>query len=193
MNATPNDGAILAYLRQTTRPAHDAIEGAMGVMDANLNLATYRNILQRLYGFWAGWQPQIAGVMQDELLLTPRRRLHLLAADLMALGMPPAALDDLPRCPAVGLQDTAAAMGSLYVMEGSSLGGRVISRHVAHRLGAEGRDACRYFQGYGPQTGTMWLSFLARLNAESAAHKEQIAAGALATFTALGAWMAPSS
>jgi heme oxygenase len=190
MNAIPNDGAILAHLRQTSRAAHDAIEGAMGVMDENLSLTSYSNILQRLYGFWARWQPQIAGMLQDEVLLKPRRRLHLLAADLMALGVSPAALDDLPRCPPIDLQSKAAAMGSLYVMEGSSLGGRVISRHVERRLGAAGRDACRYFQGYGQETGAMWGSFLARLNAESAAQKEQIGTGALATFAALGAWMA---
>jgi heme oxygenase len=149
----------------------------------------YQTVLTRLYGFWVGWQPQIAHLMVDETLLAPRRRLHLLAADLGALGVTGDALAHLPRCPPILLPDGMAALGSLYVVEGSTLGGRVILKNVQRRLGPS--VACAYFHGYGANTGAMWLNFLARLNAARLCDSAKIGQGALATFERLASWLAP--
>lgn len=116
-------GAILAHLREATRPAHQALDVALGLMDDGIGIAAYTRLLERFYGFWCGWQPQMAGLMRDEALLGPRRRLHLLAADLAALGLSPDAVRALPWCPLPALRDASEALGSLYVMEGSTLGG----------------------------------------------------------------------
>jgi hypothetical protein len=52
-----------------------------------LSLITYKNVIERFYGFWLGWQPQVAVLLHDEALSKPRRRVHMLAADLAALGL----------------------------------------------------------------------------------------------------------
>ena len=182
-------GAVLAYLRTVTRPSHDALEGALGLLDEQLEAATYRTILQRFYGFWRDWEPQVATLLQDDALLGPRRRLHLLAADLTALGMSGHAMAALPSCPLPPLADAAAALGSLYVMEGSTLGGRVIQRHIGRRLGLDEQSGGSYFAGYGTQTGMMWRSFLVRLDQAPMAEAGRIGSGATATFERLAWWL----
>jgi heme oxygenase len=188
MPIAPTEGPQLAHLRAVTRRSHDALENALG-LDGMLDLDAYRKLLARFHGFWIGWEPQVAALLDEETLSGPRRRLHLLAADLAALGLSAEELDALPRCPLTPLRDAAAALGSLYVMEGSTLGGRVIQRNLEHSLGAEGAGSRAYFNGYGPETGRMWLSFLTRLEAAPAAAADRIGEGAVATFERLGWWL----
>ncbi len=185
----PHDGAVLAHLRVVTRPVHDRIEGALGLLSEQLDLDAYRNVLERFYGFWRNWEPHMAALLQDEALLDPRRRMHLLEADLVAIGLSAHELEALPRCPLPTLLDDVEALGSLYVMEGSTLGGRVIQRNVARCLGLDGRSGCAYFAGYGAHTGRMWQSFLARLNEEPVINAPRIANGASATFERLAWWL----
>jgi len=182
-------GTTLAYLRTATRPAHDSLEGALGLLDEGLDLSGYTQVLGRFYGFWREWEPHVAALLQDETFLEPRRRLHLLAADLAAVGCSLQAVAALPRCPLPTLRDAVEAFGSLYVMEGSTLGGRVIERNVGRCLGLDGRSGCSYFAGHGNATGAMWRAFLQRLDARPAADAERIAAGACATFERLGWWL----
>ena len=163
---------LLAHLRAVTRPAHDRLEGALGLLDAQLGLTEYKHALERFYGFWRGWQPHVASLLQDDALMNPRRRLHLLAADLAALGSLASDIEALPVCPHPTLSGAAEALGSLYVMEGSTLGGR----------------GCSYFVGYGAETGLMWRSFLMRLEDEPASNTGLIADGAIATFERVAWW-----
>lgn len=181
-------GAMLARLRAATRLAHDRLEAETGLMSRPFDRAAYRRQLERFHGFWQGWQPAVATLLRDEEFLRPRRRLHLLAADLLSLGLAPDAIAALPACRPPELGCAAAAMGSLYVMEGSTLGGRLILRHVERHLGLSGGGS--YFTGYGDRTGAMWRSFLARLDQWPAAEAERIVCGAKATFEQLGWWFA---
>jgi heme oxygenase (biliverdin-IX-beta and delta-forming) len=182
-------GAVLAHLRAVTRPAHNALEGALGLLDEHLDLDAYKDVLARFYGFWSGWQPQVTAMLQDETLSGPRRRLHFLVADLTALGVSSLALKALPLCPLTELRDAAEALGSLYVMEGSTLGGQRIRRNVERCLGGDGRVSCSYFNGYGAETGLMWRSFLAGLEGVPTADAERLGRGASATFERLGWWL----
>lgn len=182
-------GAMLAHLRAATRPAHDTLESALGLLDERLDLQAYTAMIGRFYGFWHGWEPQVAALLQDEAFLAPRRRLHLLVADLAALGVSPHTVAALPLCPHPMLRDAVEAFGSLYVMEGSTLGGKVIQRNAGRRLGLDDRSGCTYFAGYGTQTGAMWRMFLAKLDQVPAADAERTAIGALATFERLGWWL----
>jgi heme oxygenase len=188
MSRPPASGALIAHLRSVTRPAHDRLEGGLGLLD-ELSVDSYEAILSRFYGFWKGWQPQVAGLLNDEALTKPRRRLHLLEADLSVLGVSRETLAALPLCPLMTLQGDAEALGSLYVTEGSTLGGRVIQRNVERCLQGVGRASSRYFHGYGDETGAMWRLFLKRLDEVPASDMEGVGRGATATFDRLGTWL----
>jgi heme oxygenase len=170
-------------LRAETRDDHDRLEDGLGLTDPDLNLARYRAVLARFFGFWAGWEPRVSAELSDEAFLLPRRRLHLLRDDLRALGIEPGTL---PICPAPALRGHGEAMGSLYVMEGSTLGGRVILQGL-EGIGLPAAGGRSYFAGYGEATGAMWRGFLERLEAEPDA--AGVLRGAKATFAALADWM----
>jgi heme oxygenase len=152
----------------------------------DLTIESYRIVLAKLYGFWATWETQVGELYNDDAFLAPRRRAYLLAADLTSLQI--SDLDSLPRCPRIPLKDRCMALGSIYVMEGSSLGGRVILRNVERSLGDTGKDASKYFAGYGERTGIMWREFLVRLEDTSPRDRELVSLGALATFESFAAW-----
>ncbi len=189
LTEAPPAGALLARLRTATRPAHDKLEGTLDLLDERLGLEAYRRVLERFYGFWRGWEPQVAVLFQDAAFLGPRRRMHLLQADLATVGLSAHAVRMLPTCPLPVLRNAVEALGSLYVMEGSTLGGRVIERNVERCLGLDGRRGCTYFAGYGTGTGGMWRSFLARLDQVPVTDAEQVADGAVATFERLAWWL----
>ena len=58
-----------------------------------------------------------------------------------------------------GNPSQAYALGYAYVIEGSTLGGRVILKHIHQALQLE-QDGTRFFAGYGAETGKYWKEFL---------------------------------
>ncbi|HEY8612583.1 MAG TPA: biliverdin-producing heme oxygenase [Roseomonas sp.] len=176
------EGSLRARLRAATQPDHDRLEDGLRLTDPGLTPERYRAVLARFHGFWAGWEPRVAGELSDDAFLAPRRRLHLLRDDLRALDVAPEAL---PICPPPPLHGHAEAMGSLYVMEGSALGGRMILKSLGRLCLPEGGQS--YFAGYGDATGAMWRSFLERLEAEP--DVPAVLRGAKATFETLADWM----
>ena len=174
--------SIRDRLRAETRPDHERLEDGLRLADPGLTHARYRDVLMRFHGFWAGWEPAVAAALEDDGFLAPRRRLHLLRNDLRALGVAP---EGLAACPPPALHGRGEAMGSLYVMEGSTLGGRFILKRLDEIGLAEG--ARSYFAGHGEATGTMWRAFLARMEAEPDA--AAVLRGAKATFATLADWM----
>jgi heme oxygenase len=125
------------------------------------------------------------------LSASERAKLPLLEADLQALGQDPRTL---PHCPAPPrLRDVAEAFGCVYVLEGSTLGGRVISRHVQARLGAD--VPRRFLDAYGARTGENWQTFRSALSAAARARNidGRVIAGAKATFESFTAWLSASA
>ena len=57
------------------------------------------------------------------------------------------------------LDDLAAVLGSLYVIEGSALGGRVIAPQLKRTLGLTQGAGASYFHGFGGETAAMWSNF----------------------------------
>jgi heme oxygenase len=104
--------------------------------------------------------PVLTTIVTD---LTDRNKSHLLEQDLKALG----AIKEIPNAkPLSGSlknQSKGFAMGIFYVIEGSSLGGRVILKNINAALGHDIENGAAYFGGYGGQTGSNWKNFLAQL------------------------------
>lgn len=120
-----------------------------------------------------------------------RYRLDLLTADLAALGMSQLDIAALPRCWRAGglALSLESAWGSLYVMEGSVLGGRIISKALEAATWTP-PGGLRYFDPHGPKSGILWRGFQAALGAAaSAAGDPFVELGALQTFELLHGWL----
>lgn len=184
------DTSLHARLRAGTAPAHVALEEALDWKARVATRAGYTDLLARLYGFHASWEPAIGRALGDDAFFEPRRRLTALEADLRHLGLAADRIAVLPQPPAVSLAGPAAALGALYVLKGSTLGGRVIGRHVATLHGIAG-DGLAYYRGHGSDTGAMWAAFRARLGESSgdAAAEAAVLDAAVRTFDAMRAWL----
>lgn len=186
---------LLAELRARTAEAHTRLERGLDLLREPLERQRFVHLLERFHGFHAVWEPQVARTLgQEASFLTPRQRTHRAAQDLMALGHSRRDVAELPLCLAAArlVSSPAAAIGSLYVLEGSTLGGQIISRHLQDAAWVP-QDGLGYFDPYGPATGTMWRHF--RLWAESASKHgsaEAVVAAAVATFQTLQDWLIPA-
>ena len=181
---------VIERLRAETRPQHDRLEALLALTGPDLTCRRYVAVLERFFGFWASWEPVVAAALGEPGFLAPRCRTGLLVRDLSRLGRDAAAIAALPRCPPLPLDCKAAALGSIYVMEGSTLGGVAMMQHLAARTGLQpGQDGCLYFGGYGAATGAMWAAFRARLQETAAGEADAIVAAAAATFGLLERWL----
>jgi heme oxygenase len=174
----------MARLRRETGPAHARLEAALDLLRPPLRASRFAELLDRFHSFHRAWEPAIADRLEPAIL-AGRGKLALLEADLRQLGRAPSDV----ACPAATLARTRpAALGSLYVLEGSTLGGQVIGRPLRGTDWAA--DGLRYFEPYGAGTKTMWSTFkeFVELNSHDAADSE-IVAGAVATFDFLHDWL----
>ena len=187
---------VLDRLKAQTRAEHVAMEATLDLMRDDLSLADYRRLLERYLGFYAPVEARLAWVLAsvaiarlDGLEFETRRKLPLLQADLAALGGPAAAT--LAVCDALPpLHTPAQAMGCLYVLEGATLGGMVIGRHVQRTLGLTPDCGARFFHGNGARTAEEWRAFRAVLAgfAASPASADAVVESANETFQSLRHW-----
>ena len=85
-------------------------------------------------------------------------------------------------------------LGRMYVMEGSTLGGQYIARHVEETLGIRPGEGNSYFRGYGDATGERWREFREVLKALPDTETDTVIASAREMFAIFGeAMRAPRS
>jgi heme oxygenase len=180
-----------AALRAATEAAHlrlHDIPAFRALAEGRISRTAYAALLHRKLGFHAALEarlaevPALAGFGID---LPGRRRTHLLRADLAWLG----AETEAAWTPLPAFDDAAAALGGLYVAEGSTLGGR----HLALALDGilpPGPDGRRFLLGHGERHGEMWRSCCAAIERCGTGPEARagMVRGALATFAAFEAW-----
>lgn len=172
---------LLHRLRTETRAEHDAIERDLDWERRVADRAGYRDMLARLRGFHLAWEPAVAAALGDPEFFEPRRKSELLARDLNRLGR----ASEFPRYPRpIAFHGRDEALGSIYVLEGSTLGGQLIARHVAATLEFDGS----YHGAYGAAAGAMWRAFQAYL-LEQAEDDDAVVDGARRTFSDLRWWL----
>jgi heme oxygenase len=183
--------SLLQRLKIETAKAHDRIEEAFDLEAVTRSTCAYRRLLGRLYGFHAVWEPLAEVALADPEFFRQRRKATLLKTDLHNLGMGSDRIGGLPLCdPTVTMRTPAEAWGSMYVVEGATLGGVLIARHVERRLGLSRDNGCLYFRCYGADVRPMWVSFGARLLARCGpVDQDAVVAAARRTFEVLRIWL----
>jgi heme oxygenase len=190
---------ILARLKEETRPYHNQLEGdplSRGILDAELRPAYYLQVLSAYYGLYAPLEARLLSAADWPAMgfdLGRRLKTPLIERDLAAFGLEGELLRTLPMCADLpALTSTPAALGCAYVLEGSTLGGQMIARHVETALGLSASAGVAFFRSYGENLGPMWKEFRSFLEAHAAGHEDAVVAGAGATFGTIVSWFTAS-
>ncbi|MBK4998691.1 biliverdin-producing heme oxygenase [Pseudomonas sp. S31] len=188
MSTRPTPSPLLLALRAGTRACHTALEERLPFFREGFDVAGYRRLLSAYYGFHAPLELTLAGYQGVE-----RAKAPALVRDLLALGLSAADIDALPLCQALpAVEDEARALGVMYVLEGSTLGGQVLKRAMAERLGLAPDRGLGFLDVYGAASGSYWRAFLERLADAACTQAAQAATvqAAIDTFVCFERWLA---
>ncbi len=185
---------FLQSLRSRTAKQHSLLEqntASKNLLDPQVTAADYAAYLSLLYGFVKGFENIVFPLLQHSIAnIEERRKTHLLVADLNMLGIDEAGIDVIPdHFFAEAYHSNATALGGMYVLEGSILGGAVIYKHLKTTWGMEAiAGKAKYLTAYGPETGTRWKSFLQAFCLASSGMEEEVIKSASQTFSILHYW-----
>ena len=174
----------------------------MPLLGPELTRGHYAHVLGRLLPILRSWEAWSEAHAPGRLhpLLTPRRRSHLLAADLRSLeggnAVKPIERDNgaHPDWSSVVEDPTGTAghrtkaecearfLGAFYVLEGSTLGGRFLARQVETAIGLTPGQGNAYFLGHGANTNFLWKEITAEIAAVPDDLAEQLVGTARRTF-----------
>ncbi len=149
-------------LRARTLTLHEEAERALNLEARLSSIDAYCGLLRTLWQLHAGYEAAFAGQpwSYSPIDFAARRRSDMVLTDLRVLGVA-----DIPSVPltasVTGMFD---AIGCLYVLEGSTLGGQIILRRARERLGIAADAGAIFFRGYGEQTGAMWRQLIDAIN-----------------------------
>lgn len=138
-------------LQAATAEAHERLHrlpAFASLAAGSLDRRGYVTLLARLHGFHGPIEAAIARGFEADPIgdgLREWRRTPLIHSDLLHLGLDDAAIGRLPRAALpMDRVSPATAMGFLYVVEGSTLGGRQLARTLDYLL-PEGATGGRSF------------------------------------------------
>jgi heme oxygenase (biliverdin-IX-beta and delta-forming) len=184
---------IVDQLKSRTSAAHSSLEERLRLACPRPSLGDYEAYLAAMYGFSAPLEAryrQLPPELAQELRIERRCKAALLEADLASLAARRGAgTTRPPLCERLPSTDTVSrTLGTLYVLEGSTLGARFLLRHL-EPLGIE--DCSSYLRSYGPELKPMWEGFRNILTSHAERHPEQVEElldAALQTFSRIDAW-----
>ncbi|WP_013629898.1 biliverdin-producing heme oxygenase [Rubinisphaera brasiliensis] len=168
--------SVMDVLRQATRPQHEKLHEVVSLDEMTQDRDSYAEMLRR---YLAAVQPSEAEAnsylaeLPSEIGLDWNERLQKsdwLAADLSELGGSVSV--DIAPCygelasPApdgpekLGDPELLGRfLGTVYVMEGMTLGADRMVGVIAERLSVSSDSGARFFSGYGRENATMWKQF----------------------------------
>ena len=185
---------VLQDLRAGTAELHIALEKRLPFFSDTLDTPAFVQLMQAYYGFYLPVEDALlsSGAIPTDFDLTPRLKAPTLRADLHALGLSSEALARLPQCEDLPLINSAACcLGILYVLEGATLGGQILRREIASRLGLEADNGAAFLDIYGAATGRCWRDFIEYLSRRpmGADERKAVVAAAHTTFSCFERWL----
>ena len=181
--------AFLKNLRQSTAHNHAALEAhplSGAITSPLITLDDYARYLQVMHGVVAGMEASLCNTLNTIVPdMQERTKKPWIEEDLISLGYSSTELEPF----VLPVKDPAIpyALGAFYVLEGSTLGVRVILKSLPGSLGRAAEKGSRYFAGYGPATGARWESFLTDLCSYAVSNhcEEEVIAGANDAFAGI--------
>jgi heme oxygenase len=176
-------------LREYTEEVHHASEKKMIIALKQIaNYEDYIRMLNWLYGFYAPVQQLIRQYLTEDNFpdINRRSRAEYILWDIRESGLPvpePEVCEQLPV-----IDSFHRALGAMYVLEGSTLGGRIIAGMICRSL--DSTRCLSFFNGYGAETGHMWNTFKAYINQPfSTEERHEIISAAEDSFLTFKTWI----
>jgi len=152
---------INEQLKDSTQVSHQALEKKMvSIIKKIRTRQDYVNFLKLMYGYYSALERRVQEYV-SEMEIGKRRKAERLLEDISYFESTstPDLCNELPP-----ISSHAEALGAMYVMEGSTMGGKIIARMIEGQAGINGPSGFSFFNGYGEETGKMWEEFKLFLN-----------------------------
>lgn len=183
---------IAKVLKLSCKEAHIKTEKTLiEKLKAINTVDDYITILTMFYGFFSPLEAQIEKHITANQLpdIGKRKRSALILSDLQQLDYkkPLTIAEDLPV-----IANYLQAVGVLYVLEGSTLGGQYIAQMLLQKPALKDhKDAITFFRGYEQENLAMWEIFIHHLqaNLEKEEHLDIAMHSAIDTFSLLDEWI----
>jgi heme oxygenase len=190
---TEGQVSVAQTLKHRTEENHMALEAMLlPHLHALHSTDDYSNLLAAFYGYFKPVETAILQHLNHEILpdMEQRRKADFILNDLSSLKSHIMHLPLATNLPQIS--NTYQALGALYVLEGSTLGGRGITKMLLKNNSLQLQASqLQFFNGYGSATGTMWTAFVKVLNnlILNKAENETLIAAANDTFLYFKNWL----
>jgi heme oxygenase len=158
---SPIDIDFLDNLKDQTAGAHKKLENlpvSKSILSPDMKIGDYCHYLSLMYDVHQSTQDVVFPLLEDIIFdLEERAKTNLIQHDLSFLNF------NKNETTAVFENQKMSipfALGILYVIEGSTLGGRYILKNIETIHGLDQQKGISYFTGYGNKTGSYWKNFL---------------------------------
>lgn len=183
---------FIAELRTATMSAHQSLDKMLIPHIKGMQTPQqYADLLRCFYGYFTPVEEKLAAYLSDERVpaFTERRKANVISNELHEMGEAPAE-EKATETP--NIDSISKAFGAMYVLEGSTLGGKIIAKIIGSNLDKD-PSTLRFFNYYGDNTDAMWQSFSDALNgyAETLdeAGKQEMVQAAIDTFHQFRSWI----
>ncbi|HSO81351.1 biliverdin-producing heme oxygenase [Thiocapsa sp.] len=182
----PTTSARLAILlRHATAETHEAVERLplmARLTSPSVTREDYLDYLHALAGVYAALEGSLLDALDEETRndLGIRPKLPAILEDLAEQGQPHIPRTSTQLAPA----GSGTALGGLYVLEGATLGGRVIAKHLRRCLGPA-LGSAGFLDFHGEHSSAAWKRFasiLDSLPAHGRMDPAEVVSGACTTF-----------
>jgi heme oxygenase len=163
---------IADLLRTETAANHKTLESLMFVneiMNNSLSIDQYKKLLTVNYIIHQRLENTLANMLDADIAaqleMNSRLKLAALESDLNYWNIDSLTLPGLDFELFIPQKNTAEVLGALYVLEGATLGGNVIKRHIlANPNFKDLESGLNYYGIYGEALSTKWKKFVSVLN-----------------------------
>src|SRR5690606_3837949 len=140
-------------LKENTKTAHLELEKLLVQNIKSIRtVEDYLEILVYFYRFYAPLEKEIYFRLRKDLTdLAKRRKTEWIIEDLKNFHSSHSTLPPDSNIPVI--KNNLQAMGAMYVMEGSTLGGQLICKMISKKLEISSGKGFTFFSGYGEDTG----------------------------------------
>jgi heme oxygenase len=160
-------------IKIATEKEHQKLEKkVIGKLKSINNESSYAEMLKIFYAYFGAIEEAIKPFITSDLLpdYSQRRSSKDIKQDILELGSD---VNDSFTTNVPQITNSTQALGALYVLEGSIMGGSIIVK-VVEKAGI--KKGISFFSGYGQNTSYMWSTFIDVLNKNAETEEKEVEA-----------------